>query len=269
MTLKTSPRSVCEAHLRDGIRYNRERGILARETSVAERMLASGDALEQFYGEIYPRLNHDSITWKHALQCALYVGTFWAAEDIAKRRAGRKELEQLNAEIALQARLLADLLDRRTQLYELSGFGAETHYAILDVIGEASEHNGHYQTCIKQRLEALQRFDLKYWPSLSDCLRVIGVNARHAEIRANNDLTEAATHSTRPSKADSVRALLSSIEDHRGDREGGIPSSFEFSNSALADLVNVLFALAPDDLVTEEYMKTQRHRFRTTPAARD
>lgn len=57
-----------------------------------------------------------------------------------------------------------------------------------------------------------------------------------------------------------MRALLTSIEDHRGDRLGGIPTSFEFSNAALADLVNVLFELPAEDLVSDEYVKTERHR---------
>lgn len=253
-------RRVCENHLQEQIRYDREHNILPSEIAVAERMLANGSALERFYKEIYPALNHDGITWKNALHCALYVGTFWTAEDIAERRAGRKELKELNEDISRQASALADLLDRRTTLYEHSGFGAETHYAIYEVIDAAAAHNGHYQGWVREPLLALRRFDLKYWPTLSECIRVIGQDAYQAEIAANTSLTEAATHSLRPSKADSVRALLASIEDHRGDWVGGIPNSFEFSNAVLADLVNVLFELPAEGLVSDEYMKIQRHR---------
>jgi hypothetical protein len=257
---KSDARRICEEHLQEQIRYNLEHKILPSENSVAERMLASGNALQRFYGEIYPALSHDGITWKHALHCALYVGTFWTPEDIAERRAGRKELEQLNEEISQRATHLSELLDRRTRLYEQSGFGAETHYAIYDVIDAASERNGHYQNYLKEPLKRLHRFDLKYWPSLADCIRVIGTDAWQAELAPDNSLTAAATRSSRPSKADSVRALLASVEDHRGDWLGGIPTSFEFSNGALADLVNVLFELPVDDLVSDEYMKTERHR---------
>lgn len=218
---ENTARRVCEDHLQAQIRYNRERKILPNEIAVAERMLANGDALQRFYKEVYPALNHDGITWKHALHCALYVGTFWTPEDIAERRAGRKELERLNEEISRQASTLADLLDRRTELYEHSGFGAETYFAIYDVIDAAAEHNGHYQGWVRKPLLALRRFDLKYWPTLSECIRVIGQDADQAEITADTSLTEAATHSSRPSKADSVRALLASIEDHRGDWVGG------------------------------------------------
>lgn len=260
MDVENNARRICEAHLRDQIRYNLEHNILPSEISVAERMLANGEALQRFYEEIYPALNEDGITWKHALNCALYVGTFWTPEDIAERRAGRKELEQLNNEISQRASQLSELLDRRTKLYEESGFGAETHYAIYEVIDAASEHNGHYQNYLKEPLQRLRRFDLKYWPSLADCIRVIGTDAWQAELEPDNRLTAAATRSSRPSKADSVRALLASIEDHRGEWPGGIPTSFEFSNGALADLVNVLFELLTKELVSDEYIKIERHR---------
>jgi hypothetical protein len=253
---------VCEDFLQDTIRNNTQRGIAPSETAVAQRMLARGEELRRFYEEIYPRLNHDGITWKHALDCALYVGRFWTPEDIADRRAGRKELGILNEAIAHQADALADLLDRRNELYEQSGFGAETHYAIYEVIDEASERNGHYQGWVKEPLQLLGgRFDLKYWPSLSECIRVIGRDAARADIVADDDLTEAATQSKRPSRADSLRALLAAIEMRRGEYAGAIPHSFEFSNAALADLINVLFELPADDLVNDDYVKTQRHRF--------
>jgi hypothetical protein len=256
-------RRICEAYLREQIRSNQERGILPSEAAVAQRMLAHGDVLEEFYKEIHPALNHDGIAWKHALGCALYVGALWSAARIADRRAGRKELENLNQAIASQAGILADLLDRRDELYNHSGFGAETHYAIYGAIDEASSRNGHYQSFLKEPLKALSgRYDLKYWPSLSECIRVIGLDAAKAEIAADNNLTEAATHSTRPSKADSLRALLASIEDHRGDWLGAIPRHFEFSSAALATLLNVLLELPADDLVSDDYVKNQRHRYR-------
>jgi hypothetical protein len=253
---------VCEDFLQDTIRDNTQRRIAPSETAVARRMLARGEELRRFYEEIYPKLNHDGITWKHALDCALYVGRFWTPEDIAVRRAGRKELEDLHEAIAHQADALADLLDRRNELYDQSGFGAETHHAIHEVINEASERNGHYQGWVKESLQLLGgRFDQKYWPSLSECMRVIGQDAARAEIIADDDLTHAATHSKRPSKADSLRALLANIEQRRGDYLGGIPRAFELSNAALADLLNVLLDLQPDELINDDYVKTQRHRF--------
>lgn len=259
---------ICEQHLRDTIQYNTERKIAPSESAVARRMLARGTELRRFYSEVHPRLNHDGITWKHAIGCALYVGWFWKAEDIAECRAGRKALREINDTIASKAAELANLLDRRTELYEKSGFGAETHYAIYDVIDEASAHNEHYQGWVRKPLQNLgSRFDLKYWPSLSECIRVLGEDAGRSKIVPDNAVTGVATQSTRPSSADSLRALLAHIEDLRGDHLGAIPRDFEFSNAALADLLNVLLDLSTEDLVDEAYVKTQRHRFNQQLAA--
>ena len=51
---------------------------------------------------------------------------------------------------------------------------------------------------------------------LADCVRVIGDDAENASITTSDPLTEAATKSTRPSKADFIRALRESIEEDRG-----------------------------------------------------
>lgn len=257
---EAEPRRVCEEYLRGKIRWNTDHHCSPRESAVAQRMLANGDALERFYAEIYPALNRDGIAWKHAIDASLYAATYWRSQDIAKCRAGREELEELRAQISRQAAGLADLFERRDELYNHSGFGADTHYSILEVIDEAAECNGHYQGWVREPLQKLGRFDLKYWPTLSECLRVIGTNAGQAQIEPNNRLTGAATNSSRPSKADSVRALLESFNNHRGSSLGHIPPSFEFTSSALADLVNVLFEIPPDSPVTEEYVKTERHR---------
>jgi hypothetical protein len=259
---------VCEDFLQDTICTNTQRGIAPSETAVAQRMLSRGEELRRFYGEIYPRLNHDGITWKHMLDCALYVGRFWTPEDIAERRAGRKELEDINKAIAHQANALADLLERRAELCEQSGFGSGSHHAIHEIIDEASARNGHYQSWVREPLQLLGgRFDQKYWPSPSECFRVIGEDAARAIIVADNDVTEAATYSKRPSKADSLRALLANIEQRRGEYLGAVPRAFELSNAALADLLNVLLDLSADDLVNDDYVKTQRHRYNLQQAS--
>ncbi|WP_224793863.1 hypothetical protein [Pseudomonas fluorescens] len=63
---------------------------------------------------------------------------------------------------------LAALLDRRDSIHNYTGFRSNTHYRILDIVHEASEHNYHYESYVKDDLERLQyQFDLKYWPALS------------------------------------------------------------------------------------------------------
>lgn len=262
---RSQAREICEDYLREQIRYNREHEILPSESAVAERLLAHGQEVISFYEEIYPALSHDGIAWKHMIGRALSAGAFWSTDRIAAQRAGRKKLEELNAQIAHQAEALADLLERRTALHNTSGFGDETLYAIYDVIEEASKSNGHFQSYLKEPLRNLSgQYDLKYWPSLADCNRVISRDAGRARVSADNSVTGAATHSSRPSKADVLRALLALIVENTGDSYGAIPRSFELSNGAIADLINALLELPPEEILTEGYVKTERHRFRST-----
>jgi hypothetical protein len=263
-------RDLCEKYLQQDIQRNAEKGILPTETAVARRMLARGDDLEGFYEAIYPMLNHDGITWKNLLTVVLTTGAYWSPEKIAALRAARKALEALNQEIADHALRLAEMLERRDELHNHSGFVDETHCAIYDVIDEAAAHNGHYASYLKEELAKLSgRYDLKYWPDLADCVRIIGVDARRTRVTAVNARTEAATSSSRPSKADFLRALLTAFEQIRGTGQGSIPPSFELPNAALSNLVNVLLDLPADELVGDEYIKLQRHRYRSAGTAAD
>lgn len=261
----SAARKVCDDYLREEIRAKCEQNILPSENRVAERLLAHGDQMAHVYDEIYPKLSGDGIAWKHFLGCLLSTGAFWSTEKIAALRAGRDNLVEVNRDIAKHALALADLLDHRDTLHNTSGFSSETLYAICDVIDHASTHNGFYQSWIKEQLNQLStRFDLKYWPSLAECARVIGEDAEQATLTPTDPLTEAATKSTRASKADFLRALLSAIDENRGDWLGAFPVKFRPSDEAMATVVNVLLELPLEELISGTYVKNLRHRGKTS-----
>lgn len=257
----SSPRQICEDYLREQIRANNQQEILPSENRVAECLLAQGDQLTHVYDEVCNHLHENGISWKIFLGCLLSTSAFWSLERIAGSRDDRNTLVELNREIAKQAHLLADQLARRDDLHNGSAFSSGTHYDICAVIEQASARNGRYGYYVKEPLSQLSaRFDMKYWPSLSDCIRVIGDDAERAKIFASDPLTEAATRSTRPSKADFIRALRESIDENRGGWPGAIPKSFGPSNEAMATLVNVLLDLPPDEIVDATYVKNLHQR---------
>jgi hypothetical protein len=188
-----------------------------------------------------------------------------ACEDqLREEIRSNRENDILPSENRVAERLLAHV-DRRDTLHNTSGFSSETLYAICDVIDRASTHNGFYQSWIKEQLNQMStRFDLKYWPSLADCARVIGEDAEQANLMPTDPLTEAATKSTRASKADFLRALLSAIDENRGDWLGAFPIKFRLSDEAMATLVNVLLELSPKELIDAIYVKNVRHRGKTS-----
>lgn len=254
-------RQVCEDYLREQISSNNKAGILASENRVAERLLAHGEELADGYDEICAHLRRDGIGWKIFLGCLLSAGAFWSPNKLAEYRADRNSLIELNRDIAKHARALSDLLSRRDDLHNCSPFRSGTHYDIVAVIDHACAHNGRYGSCLKEPLAQLNaRFDMKYWPLLSDCVRVIADDAEGARISASDPLTEAAVKSSRPSKSDFVRALRASIDENRGDWVGAIPRTFVLSNETMATLVNVLLDLSPDEMVDAIYVKNLHYR---------
>ncbi|MDH5833949.1 hypothetical protein [Luteimonas kalidii] len=249
-------RQICESYLREEIRSNDEKGILPSKNRIAERLLARGDELVDVYEVVHTKLARDDIAWKILLGRLLTTAAFWSLEKIAQARAEEKALMELNQSIAKHAHALSDLLVDRDDLHNRSSFSSGTHYDICEVISEASAGNSRFSSYLKEPLDHLSsRFDMKYWPSLSSCIRVIGNDAQNAKTAADDPLTAAATRSTRPSKADFVRALRESIDEIRGDWLGGIPKAFTLSNDSMATLVNVLLDLPPDELVDGTYVK--------------
>ncbi len=258
---KSAARQICEDYLQQQISQNNKEGILPSENLVAERLLARGDELNDVYEEAYAYLYRDGISWKIFLGCLLSTGAFWSTEKIAEYRTDRHTLIKLNQDIAKQAQTLASLLTQRDDLHNRSDFRSGTHYNIIKLIDQACAENGRYKYNLKEPLAQLSaRFDRKYWPSLADCIQVIGCDAENAKIAASDPLTEAATRSTRPSKADFIRALCESIDENRGDWLGAISKKFGPSNANLATLANVLLELPPEEIIDATYVKNLRHR---------
>lgn len=207
------------------------------------------------------QLSDDGVSWKVFLGCLLNTGAFWSPEKIANYRADRARLIEINRDLALQAQALSELLEQRDDLHNHSAFGSETLYDVVTLIDRASARNGRYESYVKTPLAELSaRYDMKYWPSLAECLRVLGEDAGDAEVRATDPMTEAATRSTRSSKADTIRALRESIDESRGNWWGAIPRKFRLSDSAMAQMANVLLDLEPDEMIDSNYIKSLRHR---------
>ena len=186
-----------------------------------------------------------------------------ASEKIAEARVARDELAGVNRQIARKAEELAELLERRTELNNTSGFSSETHYHVCDVIEAASEHNYLFNSWVKDRLDALRgQFDLKYWPSLDQFVRVLAADAENAGMEATDPLTAAATMASRPSRADFFKALFAAIEENSARNYGLLPKGFKPTDGTLASLANCALDLGPDELADSTYVKRLRQRER-------
>ncbi|MGE8286518.1 MAG: hypothetical protein ACN6RG_01080 [Stenotrophomonas sp.] len=261
--MSKTARDVCETILREGIRYNLEHEILPSENVVARRLLDRSEKLTEAYQEVYYKLHHRAHAVKQFMGMLLSFQAFWSPEKIAQARADRDALVEINQKIQGHARALADLLEERTHLHNTSGLSSRTLYHIRDVIDAAYEDNWHYCTFPREPLEHLTgQFDLRYWPELSKIMLAIANDAEHAELEATDPLTEAATLSKRPSTSDQVLAFLAYIEECCGNHDGALPYIFQLSDRSMASLLNFVFDLPVDKLLTAEYVKGRRQRAR-------
>ncbi|MGC5887279.1 hypothetical protein [Ralstonia pseudosolanacearum] len=259
----TNPQHVCEAILSEGKRYNIEHSIQPSENAIADRLLARGLELRDAYNELYEKLHPHPRAFKCFLDLLLGAAAFWSPEKITQARVARDELANVNRQIARKAEELAQLLERRTDLNNTSGFSSETHHHVCDVIEAASENNYRFNSWVKDRLDALRgQFDLKYWPSLDQVLRELAADAESASMKATDPLTAAATVASRPSRADFFKALFAAIEENSARNYGLLPKGFKLTDGTLASLANCALDLGPDELVDSIYVKRLRQRER-------
>ena len=251
----------CEGILLRSRAYNVEHSILPSENVIIDRLLASREYMEHVYVELSESLSNQQIDV--VLSLVLSCAAFWNPEKAASYRAERKELVETNREIVKAARQLAQLLEKRDELHNHSGFSSDTHYFIIDVIEKASKNNYLYGSYIKHPLSHLRgRFDLKYWPSIEQVIAELATDAEQAEVYATDSLTEVSTSSSRSSKIDFLRALFLSIYENSEQEYGLIPSNFKLSDRSIAEIMNCALQLNPEELVDASYVKNERQRQR-------
>ncbi len=266
MSIRES-RAACEAALARHRQNNLDLNILSSHNQIIDRMLDRGLELGAAYKEIYVQLDGEDVdrdlyVFFDGLLC---LAATWNPEKVAESREGRRQLEHVNRRIAKVAQQLAGLLEERVALNNQSGFASGTHYDICQVIEDASADNGRFSGWVKEPLALLSaQFDLKYWPTLSECIRVIGTDAEDPRIVATNSTTAAATSSARGGSSDFFRAF-----DRRLREEGRTfpklhPSRFKLSNAALATLVSCALGRTDDDMFDADYVKRLWQRERNT-----
>ncbi|MFP1132913.1 hypothetical protein [Asticcacaulis sp. W401b] len=256
---------ACEDALRDHRNGNIENHRFPQINLIIEDMLNRRTELLEAYAEIFDKTKGDATAIYIVFDALLHSSDQWSPAMNEKARADRTRLKILNQKIAKVAEDLADLLDEREDLSNRSGFYSDTEVDICQVIMDSSTFNGHFKSWVKEPLAALQgRFDMKYWPSLGDCVRVIGDDAEHGKIRASDEITEVATAGARKADADYFKALDRRLKGETKPRGELLPEGFSLTNKTLASLANVALDRAPGELFTEDFVKNLRHRERKT-----
>ncbi|WP_043879230.1 hypothetical protein [Azorhizobium caulinodans] len=265
-----TPSQICERLLQKGKAYNIEHNILPSVNAVADRLLARGTELTDAYVELHEKLGSHPSALEVFLDQLLSTAAFWNRERTREARSDRERLQIINAEIAKISASLYSLIEERNDLHNRSSFRSDTYYHPLDLIEKAAAKNYLYHCHIRDSLATLRgRYDLKYWPSIGDCLLVLSRDAATSKVSASDPLTEAATQGKRGSLADFFKTLFVTIEQNKRRNAGFLPDDFRLTDASLASLVTCALDLDPDEVVDSAYVKRLRQRERErvgTPA---
>ncbi|WP_256586292.1 hypothetical protein [Pseudomonas sp. PONIH3] len=263
MYASTEAVKQCETLLHTMMEDLHAKRIWPNVQSIIAGMLKRRIELADVYDEVHAALASTPRALYVFWDAFVHAADGWNPTKNRAARQAREELVGINSRISELADQMAALLDRRDDLHNRSGFSSGTHYHILDIVHEASEHNYQYESYVKDDLERLQyQFDLKYWPALSDVVQAIGTDAERAGVTADDSATAAATESRKSGLSDFVKAFLARVDDNKVRKCGVIPNSFALSDSALASLVNCGLALEFNELVDTDFIKRFRQRQR-------
>jgi hypothetical protein len=245
------------------LHYRVEKEISPGEVQVIDQMLKRGIELREAYAELCAKLLDHHRALKVFFDQLLSVAAHWNPDAHVQARQDRNRLVEINRKILDTASQLADQLTERSHLRNQSGFSCDTYYHPLDVIQAAAEPNYLYKTWVKERLQALRgQFDLKYWPSLEDCIRKIASDAAMATPEASDTLTAVGTEASRASLADTFKSFFLALEEVTVSKHGFLPNDFRLSDRSAASLLSCALDLDPDDVVDAGFVKRLRQRER-------
>ncbi|MGE8189503.1 hypothetical protein [Pseudomonas sp. NPDC086278] len=253
----------CESILRKEYQYNKEKEIWSTINKRIEGLLARTNELADVYVELRGSLGEDYRALKSFFDVLNLTVYSWNPGKIKDARQDREQLTDLNIRIVEAAKLLSDLISRRTEVQEISSFRSDTYYHVIDVVRDAAESNGLFSSHVEGKLENLTyQYDLKYWPSISEVVSAIGANAQAATTVARSPAASAATDARRPGLSDFLRAFEAALDENRVRRHGFIPNKFSVSNNSTASLINCALELEVDDLIDGSFVKRFRQRER-------
>jgi hypothetical protein len=131
----------------------------------------------------------------------------------------------------------------------------------------AGRSNNMFEGYLKELLRnTVGPYDLRYYPSISQIVAQLGIDAQNALIETSSELDLILTSTERPSNADQIRAILEVVQlSQENDGENcyfRIPDEFELSNQSIATFVNVAFDIPFDKLVDDIQVRNAKRKYK-------
>lgn len=131
----------CETLLRKMVEDLRAKRIWPNLCSIIDGLLNRRIELAEVHKEVHAALAQTPRALYMFWDVFLHAADGWNPQKNRAARQAREELVGVNRRISEIADQLAALLDRRDTIHNSTGFRSNTHYHILDIVHEASEHD--------------------------------------------------------------------------------------------------------------------------------
>ncbi|KTS17633.1 hypothetical protein RSA31_21510 [Pantoea dispersa] len=198
------------------------------------------------------------LSWQQChslLEQIVFAGQFGTDVAVQRLKDDYHQLAGLNSDIIQMAKQLAAKLDARDHILNHNSFILDNTVHIVELIDNAAAGNSHYRSRVREPLLSLGAYELKYWPSLQDILRILAKTPIEIGFREESD--RALVSGRGELVPDYLRELFSCIETAR-TCHWGLPEEFRLTDASLATLATVSLGLPEPASVTAVKM----HRIR-------
>lgn len=263
---KSNPTDFCADIINRELKQNKENNIWMSYWAVMQRLIDRKDELSTAFHEAIDAfgyqigrncLHHSELHLLHTLE-HIWFSYDHSPNEIKATRHNYAELKSLHEQICTLSGQLAEALRKQDQIYEEKGFNREEYLGLMDTIELASENNGLYRMFLKPELKKLEgQYDLKYWPSCPDFVEAIGIHQSNQPSPTHSEYPDQVLSGRSSQYKDFVLTFDSGYQDNYC-----LPDDFKFSNKAMAEIINVVLDLEPDEYATPEAVKTIRNRYK-------
>ena len=254
------PTAFCEGFTSQELADLKEKNIWNSWHPVMERLLSRSFEMKSVYKEICGQFGYSLECHSPALRLTLEAiwasGGLYNKDSISHKREVQKELVLLHDDIPYLAAKLSEALIRQRELLENEDFSPGEHINIVGLISLAGRSNGHYTGWVDEELKKLDdEYNGKYWPEPEKLISALGDFESSRLLPVQGYIPEEVMGGRKSVLKDFVLGLDSDLLNCRQ-----IPTSFSFSNVAIASIASVVLDLPENKLATEEAVRVIRNR---------
>lgn len=266
MTLrKTSPTVFCKALIQRELEALKAEDIWRTCWPIMQRLIERADELSIVFKEIIDKYGYADRSESYCSKgnhVLLILEHIWSSSENTKGtvREAKDNLQlflETRERIKVLSAQLSEALYELDENFENTGLCRDDFQSSHGVLMQAGECNGRFRSYLLPKIKPLTcQFDLRYWPTRAELVRAIGDFESGQPDPTHIEFPEEVITGR---SADIKNFVLAFDEGFTEPND--LPDKFRFSNSAMAEIMNIVQNRAPDDLVTGDAIKTVRSRY--------